>query len=100
MIFFVFFFLGGRIFFICYLQGVFELVADVDIFVIVVDLWVVSNQGVLRADVDGVVDLPVDVPHFPGWMEQTLQNARQFEFTLYTNTMIQTFKVRPILTPR
>lgn len=69
---------GGRIFLNFYLQGVFELVADVDIFVVVVDLWVVSNQGVLRADVDGVVDLPVDVPHFPGWMEQTLQNARQF----------------------
>lgn len=61
---------------IFYLQGVFELVADVDIFVVVVDLWVVSNQGVLRADVYGVVDLPVDVPHFPGWMEQTLQIAR------------------------
>lgn len=77
--FFVFFFWGGREFFLnFYLQGVFELVADVDIFVVVVDLWVVSNQGVLRADVDGVVDLPVDVPHFPGWMEQTLQNARQF----------------------
>lgn len=77
--FFCILFLGGeRIFLNFYLQGVFELVADVDIFVVVVDLWVVSNQGVLRADVDGVVDLPVDVPHFPGWMEQTLQNARQF----------------------
>lgn len=73
-----FFWGGERIFLNFYLQGVFELVADVDIFVVVVDLWVVSNQGVLRADVDGVVDLPVDVPHFPGWMEQTLQNARQF----------------------
>lgn len=74
----ILFFGGERIFLNFYLQGVFELVADVDIFVVVVDLWVVSNQGVLRADVDGVVDLPVDVPHFPGWMEQTLQNARQF----------------------
>lgn len=79
----IFFGGGGDIFFFFfYLQGVFELVADVDIFVVVVDLWVVSNQCVLRADVDGVVDLPVDVPHFPGWMEQTLQNTRH-SFRVY-----------------
>lgn len=59
-----------------YLQAVFELIADVDIFVVVVDLWVVSNQGVLGADVNRVVDLPVDISHLPGWMEQTLQHDR------------------------
>lgn len=36
------------------------------------------------------------------WLDGTDPAERQtvFEFTLYTNTMIQTFKVRPILTPR
>lgn len=55
-----------------YLQGVIQLVADVHVLVVVVDLRVVSDERVLRADVDGVVDLPVDVPHLPGRMEQTL----------------------------
>lgn len=56
-----------------YLQDVIQLVADVHVLLVVVDLWVVSDEGVLGADVNGVVDLPVDVSHLPGWMEQTLE---------------------------
>lgn len=56
-----------------YLQGVVQLVADVHVLLVVVDLWVVSDERVLRADVDGVVNLPVDVSHLPGRMEQTLE---------------------------
>lgn len=56
-----------------YLQGVVQLVADVHVFLVVVDLWVVGDEGVLRADVDGVVNLPVDVSHLSGWMEKALQ---------------------------
>lgn len=55
-----------------YLQNIIQLIADVDVLLIVVHLWIVSDQGVLRADVDGVVDLPVDVSHFPSRVEQTL----------------------------
>ena len=56
-----------------YLQGVVQLVADVRVLLVVVDLGVVSDQGVLRADVNGVIDLPVDVSHLPGRVEQTLK---------------------------
>lgn len=55
-----------------YLQGVVQLIADVHVFLVVVDLWVMGDEGVLRADVDGVVNLPVDVSHLPGWMEKAL----------------------------
>lgn len=58
-----------------YLQNVLQLVAHVHVLLVVVDLGVVSDQGVLRADVDGVVDLPVHVPHFASRMEQTLQTT-------------------------
>lgn len=58
-----------------YLQNVLHLVAHVHVLLVVVDLRVVSDQGVLGADVDGVVDLPVDVPHFASRMEQTLRTT-------------------------
>ena len=55
-----------------YLQDVLQLTADKGVLLVVVHLWVVGDERVLGADVDRVVDLPVDVPHFPGWVEQTL----------------------------
>lgn len=68
-----------------YLHDVLQLVADENVFLVVVDLWVVSDEGVLRADVDGVVNLPVDVSHLPGWMEQTLKRWKTCLF-LFKNT--------------
>ena len=64
-----------------YSQYVFELTADKGVLLIVVHLWVVGDEGVLGADVDRVVDLPVDIPHFPGWVEQTLGEATALRFT-------------------
>ena len=61
-----------------YLQDVFQLAADKGVLLIVVHLWVVGDEGVLGADVDGVVDLPIDVPHFPGWVEQTLGETKRY----------------------
>lgn len=58
-----------------YSQDVLQLVAHVHVLLVVVDLGVVRDQGVLGADVDGVVDLPVDVPHFASRMEQTLRTT-------------------------
>lgn len=56
-----------------YLQDIVQLIADEHVLLVVVDLWVVGDEGVLGADVDGVVNLPVDVSHLPGRMEQTLE---------------------------
>ena len=53
-------------------QEVLQLIAEVRVLLIVVDVWVMSNESILGADVDRVVDLPVDVSHLPGWVEQTL----------------------------
>lgn len=61
---------GGETF---YLQDVFQLITNINIFLVIVDLRVMGNEGVLRSDVDGVVDLPVDVSDLPGWMEETLE---------------------------
>lgn len=35
-----------------YLQDILQLIADVRVFLIVVDLWVVGDQGILGADVN------------------------------------------------
>lgn len=59
-----------------YLQDILQLVADVDVLLIVIHLRVVGDEGVLRADVDGVVDLPVDVSDLACWMEETLEEKR------------------------
>lgn len=66
-----------------YLQRVLQLVAHKHVFLVIVDLWVVSDEGVLRANVDGVVDLPVDVSHLPGRMEQTLR-TRNTKYKIIT----------------
>lgn len=59
----------GKIF---YLQDVLQLTTDINIFLVVVDLRIMGNEGILWANVDGVVDLPVDISDLPGWMEETL----------------------------
>ena len=64
-----------------YLQDVLQLTADKRVLLIVVHLWVVGDEGVLGADVDRVVDLPIDVPHFPGWVEQTLGGDKAVQIT-------------------
>lgn len=76
-----------------YLQNVFELIADVDVLLIVVDLWVMSNQGVLGTNIDGVVNLPVDVSHLPGRMEQTLQRQTGL------NNVVRTYPTKHIYVP-
>lgn len=53
-------------------QEVLQLIAEVRVLLIVVDVGVMSNESILGADVDRVVDLPVDVSHLPGRVEQTL----------------------------
>ena len=53
-------------------QDVLQLRADVAVLLIIVDVRVVSDKSILRANVDGIVDLPVDIPHLPGRVEQTL----------------------------
>lgn len=60
-----------------YLQDVFQLITDINIFLVVVDLRVMGDEGVLGSDVDGVVDLPVDVSDLPGRMEETLEAPAQ-----------------------
>lgn len=59
----------GEIF---YLQDILQLTTDINIFLVVVDLRIMGNEGILWANVDGVVDLPVDISDLPGWMEETL----------------------------
>lgn len=54
---------------VLYLQDILQLVADVDVLLIVIHLRVVGDQGVLRADVDGVVNLPVHISDLASWME-------------------------------
>lgn len=56
-----------------YLQDIVQLVADVHVLLVVVHLRVVGNEGILGADIDGVVNLPVDVTHLPCRVEQTLK---------------------------
>lgn len=60
----------GQVF---YLQDIFQLITDINVFLIVVDLRVVGDEGVLWANVDRIVDLPVDISHLPGRMEETLK---------------------------
>jgi len=84
-----------------YLQDVLELVAEEDVLVVVVDLRVVGDEGVLRADVDGVVDLPVDVPHLPGRVEQTLQRRASSDKSQSDPRLISpALKPTPVLTCR
>lgn len=54
---------------VLYLQDILQLVADVNVLLIVIHLRVVGDQGVLRADVDGVINLPVDISDLASWME-------------------------------
>lgn len=54
---------------VLYLQDILQLVADVNVLLIVIHLRVVGDQGVLRADVDGVVNLPVHISDLASWME-------------------------------
>jgi len=56
-------------------QNILQLVADVSVFVVIVDMRIMSDERVLGADVDGVIDLPIDVPYLAGWVEQTLQTV-------------------------
>ena len=53
-------------------QYVVHLVADVVVLGVVGDPWVAGDEGVLRTDVQRVVDLPVDVTDFAGWVKQAL----------------------------
>lgn len=49
-----------------------------------------GDEGVLGSDVDGVVDLPVDVSDLPGWMEEALgascTNTRRVNYTVISHT--------------
>lgn len=67
---------GGGLGVHVYLQDILELIAYVDVLVVIIDLRVMGDQSILRANVDGVVDLPVDVPHLSGRVEQTLKREQ------------------------
>ena len=52
-----------------FLENVVELISDVIVLRVVVDFRISGDERVLRADVEGVVDLPVDVADLASWME-------------------------------
>lgn len=59
------------------LEEIVELVPCVNIVAVVANNRVTGNESVLGADVEAVVDLPVDVAHFTSGVEQALQHVLQ-----------------------
>lgn len=65
-----------------YLQKVLQLIADIWVLLIVVNEGIVCNQRILWANVDGIINLPVNITYFPCRMEQTL-NKKKHLFLSY-----------------
>lgn len=59
-----------------YSQKVLQLIADILVFLIIVDKGIMGNQGILRANIDGIINLPVHITNFPCRMEQTLKQTK------------------------
>ena len=55
------------------LQDIVKFVTNIGVLIVVVDPRVMRYEGVLGADVDGVVNLPVHISDFPSWVKQTLE---------------------------
>ena len=60
-----------------YLQDIVELVSGVGVLGVVRDTRVRSDEGILGADVQRVVDFPVDVPDLARGVKQTLKKEKK-----------------------
>ena len=56
-----------------FLENVVELIPAVAVLGVVGNSGISGDDGVLRSDVEGVVNLPIDIANLSSWMEQPLQ---------------------------
>lgn len=54
------------------LQDIVKFVTNIGVLIIIVDSWVMCYEGILGANVDGVVNFPIDISDFPSWVKQAL----------------------------
>lgn len=55
------------------LQSVIQLVSDILVLWIIHDSWVSTCESILPANVQRIVDFPVNVANFSRWMKQALE---------------------------
>ena len=55
----------------------FQFLPRIGVHGVVLEVWIKADQGILGSNIQVVVDLPVNLPHPPCWMEETLNDVGQ-----------------------